>query len=344
MFKFGKKKIKESTVSVDIGTQYVKIVELAPVAQGYAIKKYKILNLVADGKRFLPREISRLIKKSFSDMNIDTSSVKTSVSGKSLIVRHVDLPKMSKKELKTSLRYQADLHIPFDLDEALYDAYVINDAANVQENRMKVIIVALKRKEAEEVLDTIKKSGYGLDLISVDSIALYNAFSHGLTETEKNETIALVDIGATKTNIHIVDKGASALCREIKFGGIKFTEMLIEGLGVNFDEAEQKKVAGDDAILSFEMEAFKPLVRDIRASFDYYEGMMGASLQKLYLSGGGALTRGITEYLKEHLGIPVLIWNPLRKIDDSGLEDKEFLIGNSPLLSVSLGIAMSSGG
>ena len=344
MFKFGKKKLRESSVAIDIGTQYVKIVELVPAGQGYAIKNYKILNLVSDGKRFLSREISRLIKKSLSEMGIDSSLVKTCVSGKSLIVRHVDLPKMSKNELKSSLRYQADLHIPFSLDEALYDAYIINNAPNVAENRMKVIIVALKRKEADETIDTIIKANLSVDLISVDSIALYNAFSYGLTDSEKNETIALLDIGAAKTNIHIVDRGASALCREVKFGGIKFTEMLIEGMGLSFDEAEQKKVAGDDAMLSFGSEAMKPLVRDIRASFDYYEGMMGTSLQKLYLSGGGALARGITDYLKENIGVPVLLWNPLRKIDDSSLEDKDFLIGNSPLLSVCLGIAMSSGG
>ncbi|MBN1522239.1 MAG: type IV pilus assembly protein PilM, partial [Candidatus Aureabacteria bacterium] len=257
------------------------------------------------------------------------------------IVRHVELPKMTIQELKSSLRYQADLHIPFNLDEAYYDAHILEDKENLPENKMRVIIVAIKRKDAEEVVDIITKAGYSIDLLSVDSVALFNAFNYGLTDNEKSEIIALVDIGASKTNINIIDKGESALCREIKYGGIKFTEMLIEGFNIGFDEAEQKKLAGDDAILSFAGEAYKPIVRDIRASFDYFEGMMGTSIQKLYLSGGGSLARGITDYLKEKLGIPVVIWNPIRKVDDSSLEDKDFLIGNSPLLTVCMGTAMS---
>jgi type IV pilus assembly protein PilM len=344
MFKFGKAKGKETTVAIDIGTQYVKIVELVPSGSGFRIKNFKILNLVADGKRFLSKEISRLVKKAFGDMTIEEKFVKTAVSGKSLIVRHVDLPKMNKNELKSSLRYQADLHIPFNLDEAMYDAHILTNGSVAAEGRMKVIIVAIKRSDADEVIDTIRKAGYMITLVSVDSIALFNAFDYGITEAEKGETIALVDIGASKTSIHVVDKGLSALCREIKYGGIKFTEMLMEGMGLGFDDAEKKKLSGEDAILSFAAESYKPLVRDIRASFDYFEGMMGSSVQKVYLSGGGALTRGITDYLKEKLGIPAILWNPLRKIEDSALHDKEFLIANSPLLSICMGLALSTGG
>ena len=341
MFNLKKKKSKKSNVAIDIGTQCVKIVDLERTSQGYRIKNFKVLNLVIDGKRFLSKEITRLIKKAFSEMSINVKSVKTSVSGKSLIVRHVELPKMSKKELKSSLRYQADLHIPFDLDEAFYDAHILPPQKGAPENRMQVIIVAIKRREADEVINTIKRAGYGIDLVTVDSVALYNVFDYGLTDAEKNETVALIDIGATRTNINIVDKGISMLCREMKYGGLKFTEMLIEGLNIGFDEAELKKLSGDDSIISFASEAYKLLARDIRASFDYFEGMMGGSVQKIYLSGGGALARGMTDYMKEKLGIPVVLWNPLRKIDDNDLPDKEFLIGHSTLLAVTMGIAMS---
>ena len=130
-FNFRKKKGKESSVAIDIGTQYVKIVELVPENQGYKIKNYKILNLVSDGKRFLSREISHLIKKAFSDMAIEANIVKSSISGKSLIVRHVDLPKMTKQELKSSLRTQlgALLAMPaFDAIKRMMDPAEIGAA------------------------------------------------------------------------------------------------------------------------------------------------------------------------------------------------------------------------
>ena len=105
-----------------------------------------------------------------------------------------------------------------------------------------------------------------------------------------------------------------------------------------------KKLAGDNSIVPYISETFKPLIRDIRASFDYFEGLMGGSIQKVYLSGGGSLTRGIVDLFKERLGVSVLLWNPLRQIDDSALmdKDKEFLISHSSFLSVCMGIAETS--
>jgi type IV pilus assembly protein PilM len=344
MFKIGKKKTESLSVSIDIGTQYIKIVAINKTDQGISINNYKVLNLVSDGKRFLQKEISQLIKKSITEMTLSPKFVKSSISGKSLIVRHVELPKMTLRELKSSLKYQADMHIPFSLDEAFYDAFILNNApVSSGANKMKVLITAVKKIDADDVISTIKKAGYFIDMLTVDSVALFNAFEYGMTESEKKETIALIDIGASKTNINIVDKGVSHLCREIKYGGIKVTEMLMENFNMPFDKAEEKKLAGDEAILPLAIESFKPLVRDARASFDYFEGMVGASVQKVYLSGGGALTRGLIDYLKEKLGAQVLLWNPLRKFDDTALQpkDKEFLISNSSLLTVGLGIAMS---
>ena len=337
----GKKKEKNVSLAVDIGTQNLKIVELQKGDKKNKLLNFKVINLVADGKRYIPKEISKILKKSLSEMGISSKSVKTTVSGKSLIVRHVELPKMSVAELKSSLKYQADLHIPYSLDDAYYDAYIFENAKGLPENRMKALIVALKKSEANENIDILYKAGLDIELITVNSVALYNIFENGIKESEKNEVIALVDIGSSKTTLSIIDKGEFALSREIKYGGLHFTEVLMEGLNLSFDDSESKKIAGDDIILPFTNEAYKPILRDIRASFDYFEGMMGLSVSKIYLSGGGALARGVSDYLKDKLGVQSLIWNPLRNIDESVISDKEGLVKNASSLTVCLGTAIS---
>ena len=339
---FGKKKEKNSSVAIDIGTQNLKIVEIEKSEKSIKLLNFKVLNLVIDGKRYLPKEISKMLKKALSEMGISTKLVKTSVSGKSLIVRHVELPKMTVAELKSSLKYQADLHIPYNLDEAYYDASIVENAKGVPENKMKALIVAIKKSDAEENLDILEKAGLDIELLTVDSIALFNVFESNIKANEKEEVIALIDIGSTKTTVNIVDKGESVLSRELKYGGLKFTEVLMEGLNTNFDDAEKKKISGNDIILPFVNEAYKPIIRDIRASFDYFEGMMGISINKLYLSGGGALSRGITDYFKDKLGIPCLLWNPLRGIDENAVEDKEGLVKNASSLTISIGTAIST--
>ena len=69
MFGFRKKgHLKGRKLVVDIGTQYVKVVDLQ-LKKGLAkLNAFRILNLVTGGRRFINKEISKIIKKSVLDI------------------------------------------------------------------------------------------------------------------------------------------------------------------------------------------------------------------------------------------------------------------------------------
>lgn len=336
---FGKKKFnKNRKIILDIGTQYVKIVDMLIAKHEAKLNSYRILNLVQGGKRFIGKEISKIIKKSLLDMKINENLIYTSISGKSVIVRFMDMPAMSQKELKNSLRYQSDLRLPFDLNEALVDIQIINPKSEA-EGKMKVVVAAVPKKEAEKILDIIKGATLACLKIDVDAIAIANAFEWGRVK-EDEEVVALVNIGAARTNLSIVNRGMPVLCRELNYGGINITETISQNLEIGFDEAEEKKIKGDSSIMNIMEEALKPISIGLMQSFDFYEGSSGVHIPKIFLSGGGAEIRGIIDFLKATFNRNVVIWNPLRSIDFSAIEDKELLQSNSPILAVALGIGL----
>ena len=82
------------------------------------------------------------------------------------------------------------------------------------------------------------------------------------------------------------------------------------------------------------------IVRQLRTSFDYYEGLSGKDVAKVYLSGGGAMLNGFVEFLSENLALPVDMWDPLTGIDTTEFESDERLKTIRPTLDVAVGLAL----
>jgi type IV pilus assembly protein PilM len=341
MFGIGTSKNQGRMLLIDIGMQYVKILDFSVKKNQAKLHNFKVLNLIQGGKRFIAKEISKIIKKSVQDLGITQRLVYTSLAGKSVIVRFLEVPKMSLKELKSSLKYQSELHLPFDLNEAIFDCQILEDSAAGTTGKIKVVVAAAPKKESLKVVDIIKGAGFIPRKIDVDAIALSNAFEWGAPKDE-GENIALVHIGATRTLLTIVKNRIPSLCRELNYGGIVFTEGISSSLEIDFDTAEQKKIIGEESVSKILEGAIRPLCSGLAQSFDFFEGSAGGAISKVYLSGGSAMIRGISDIIKDNLNRSVYLWDPLRSIaiDDLGDREKELLQSQSTLLTIALGMGL----
>ncbi len=86
------------------------------------------------------------------------------------------------------------------------------------------------------------------------------------------------------------------------------------------------------------------LVDEIRGSLDYYASTTpGAPAERVVLSGGGSLLRGLAERLGQALRIPVTAGDPMTNmtIGKTGLDDEQ-LHHLRPLAAVPVGLAMGA--
>src|ERR1041385_841713 len=107
-----------SYVGLDIGSTFMKVAEVRRSAKG--------LELVALGYAETPQEayensvivdvaaMSKAVKALLKDSGITSRQCVSSISGQSaVVVRVIEVPKMNPAELKETMNYEVERHVPF---------------------------------------------------------------------------------------------------------------------------------------------------------------------------------------------------------------------------------------
>ncbi len=337
--KFIKPKAKLS-VGLDIGNSSVKVVQL--LTQPGSLFKELVSFDIQRFKSSKSADITQAVKKSLENAQISTKSVNTSVAGQAVIVRYVQMPKMTREELLKALKLGLGKYIPFNLDEVNYDFQILGDGGEGKgQKMMKVLLVAVKKEVIEERIKILQDAGLTPGVIDVDSFAIVNSFR--LVQQENKGIIAILDIGADITSTTILRNNIPHFNRDIPIGGRHLTKAIIEEFEMTEEEADDLKHNPKDRygdLISAIRSVLDSIASEIQMSFNYAESQMGGSVQKIFLTGGTAKFKGIDKVLNSILGIDVEVWDPTRILQINPDLPKERLIEVGPLLTVSIGLAL----
>ncbi|MHC4341086.1 MAG: type IV pilus assembly protein PilM [Planctomycetota bacterium] len=337
-----KRKIK-SLIGLDIGSRTIKAVELTREGHGFVMTGYGQTEVLSEDQR--PDAILEVLR----DNAFHTKRVVTAVYGKSVIVRYLSMMRMPEEDLRNAIRYEADKYIPFDVEDVVMDSQPFADEGMVEgaENEMRVLLVAVKRALIEDHVSLLNGLGLQPTVIDVDSFAVGNAFElargGAFYEEDAGRAIALLDIGANKTNINIFLGGTSYFTREIYLAGDDFTHAIAKRLSVDNDSAElRKRDPGDhpEEVMEAVMPTFDDLANEVLLSFDYFENQFDREVEEVFLSGGGARLAGVEEALERTLNRPTQRWDPTEGIEiHEGTVDGDTVRGNAGQLAVAVGLA-----
>lgn len=348
MFRRGK-----SIVGLDLGSQVVKAIEISLEGPEPVITGFARVEIPPGGDK------NQALAEVFKRGRFRSKQVVTGVSGQSVVVRYVTMPRMSENELKQAIRIEADRYVPFDLDEVMLDCQPLarrsrgGPEGELENNdQMHVLLVACRNQVLNDQIGTVVGQGLAPTVIDVNTFALANAWELCGLPTEEIEStgeggeergIALVDIGASLTSINVLCRGETCFSREIGMGGHAMTQAVARRLGVEVFEAEAIKRAGDEKEAEV-MRAITPVLEDLTSeislSLDYVENHEGLRVEEILLSGGGVLAPGAVDYIEQATARTTRTWNPLeglRVADDR--VDVEELEAWAPTLVVAVGLA-----
>jgi len=274
-------------------------------------------------------------KKLLSENKIKAREVYISVPASSVVIRYLKIPYMPESELREVIKFEAEEHIPFEVEQALLDFHITKDFVEKEERMMEVLLVAAKRDVVHEYLHIFQKIGLEVAYINVDTFGIEDAWEigeEGGTAAEK--VTALVDIGARTTNINVIEGSSSSFNRDIIVGGNDFTDAVKDEFGISFSEAEKKKeekgaillgeeygtVTDDErGRISYCLESVASrLLDELDRSFTYYYTQLPSykkNIDKIVLSGGSANLPNLGNFLSQGLGIDVVLANPLANLD-----------------------------
>ena len=337
-------------VGVDIGSSSVKAVELQGKNGDFQLVSLGYEGLqpdsVVDGQIMELNAVSTAIGNIFTEHKIKTTKVAAGVNGHSVIVKNIVLPQMTDDELQESFAWHAEEHIPFDISDVNLDYHVTDSTPEA----IHVLLAACKRDKVANLKQAIQLAGKQPAVIDVDAFALQNCYELNY-DPQPGQVVALLNIGASTTNINILNGNRSVFTRDATFGGNQYTSLLQKELGLTFDQAEQVK-RGMPLPESVEQRDIQPildtvsdiLALEIQKTMDFYRATVEdgeEAVQQILVSGGGSKLRGLVEFLASRFEVSVEVFDPFRKIrvDARGF-DPDYMREVVPEMAIAVGLAL----
>lgn len=329
-----------TAVGLDIGSYSIKCVEVTRLDGKPRLDRVMILPVDTSQ----PAKLSAALRVLQDPFLTPAKPVRISVSGgSSLIIRRISLPSMTASELKGAIRFEAESHIPFSIDECQLDFHILGQKPD---RTMDVLLVAAKKDFIQQRLKLLGELNVVPEIIDVDIFCLINAFEM-LGESQAEQAYGVLNVGHRMSSFAIMAGGTPFFVREIPAGAVSVTKELASIRQIPEAEADALKIEQPkEALADLELataRGFQPLINEIRHSVDYYENDQD-ELRTIYLSGGGSLSAGASRILSEELGKKVLVWDNTKKLDIFGELDRAYLVAHAQELNVALGMVLQTGG
>jgi type IV pilus assembly protein PilM len=344
-------------IGLDIGSTSVKMIQLKETRRRgeviYTLQNFGMKPLppeaIVDNALMNSTAIVQAIQELIGEMRIKQKETAISVSGHSVIIKKIQMPRMTPDELEESIQWEAEQYIPFDVKDVNIDTQILTEGADAT-GQMDVLLVAAKKDMINDYTTVVTEAGLIPVVVDVDSFAVQNMFSANYDVADA-DTVVLINAGASVVNINILSRGATVFTRDVTIGGNQFTEEIQKQLNVSYEEAEALKIGGgrgeSDAVVPQEVERVmagvaEQVAGEIQRSLDFYAGTTAdASFSKVYLSGGTAKIPALFKTIEARVGVPVEILNPFKNVEiDNRKFDPTFIMEIAPMAAVAVGLAL----
>lgn len=330
-------------VGLDIGSVSIRAVEATLAKDRPVINEFAQIALpagsVVAGVVKDDRAVTSALRQLWAAQNFSTKNVVLGVAHQQVVVRELEVANLPPKELRRALPFLARDVLPLAPDQAVLDFYPLEKVA--KGDTVRGLLIAAPKDPVIETVRAVEHAGLHVSHVDLSCFAALRAAAHLAHDTE-----ALLDLGASGTNIVVHTDGTPMIVRTVPRGGAEITKVLATRLGVDTAQAETAKCrvglnpARDEETAEIVEEALRPLINEIRSSFTYFAtANPGHRVRRLALVGGAALLPGLADRLTDELGVPTYLSDPLQRVHDvrkGGRHDALARLRSSAAVSIGL--------
>lgn len=340
----------KNLLGLDIGASSIKACLLKDTKKGLQLELFDSIELpdeaIVEGAVMNAGAIVSAIRELLSRNKIRRKECALAVSGYSVIIKKVTLPLMTPEELDESIQWEAEQYIPFDINDVFLDVGILSQRP--AQGQMDVLLVAAKKETVNDYVNVAREAGLLPVVMDVEACCLQNMFevNYGVAS---GETVVLIDVGSSVTNINVLSDGVTTFTRDIAMAGHLFTEEIQKQMNITYEEAEAYKRGGHggDAVVPEEVERVMAQVAEsvageVRRTLDFYAATSASSLfSRIFLSGGSGRIPVLGRTISRVCGVAVELLNPFARISyDPKQYSAEYLQEMAPSAGVAVGLGL----
>ena len=348
---FSKK--KPPLLGVDISSSAVKVLELSKNGDSFRVERYAVeplpQNAVVEHKITEVEPVAEAVERAIKRSGTRYKHVAVAVPAASVITKTIKMPAaMAANERQAQLEMEADHYIPYPLDEVNLDFCVLG-ASESNPDEVDVLMAACRKEVVDDYLAVIQTSGLIPSVVDIETYAMESAY--GLLAAHMpggglEKTLAMLDVGATTTNINVVHNNRSVYTRDHVFGGRQLTEEIQRRYGLSYEEAGLAKKQGGLPD-NYQTDVLRPFMEAMcqeimRALQFFYSASPFNSVDQIVMAGGCAQIAGIDELVAARIGVPAMVANPFASMSLASRIKPQLLSNDAPSLMISCGLAMRS--
>jgi len=338
-------------VGLDISSTAVKLLELGRSGDKIRVESYAVEPLPANSvieKNISDVEaVGEAIKRALKRSGSRCKHAAAAVAGSAVITKTISMPSnLSDDEMEQEIQNEADQYIPYPLEEVNLDFEVLGQSEN-DPDRVEVLLAASRSENVDIRVAAIEEAGLKARIMDVEAYAMENVFqmlAPTMPDQGIDQTIAIIDVGATMTTLNVLHDLKTIYTREQVFGGKQLTEEIQRRYGLSYEEAGMAKRQGGlpDNYVPEVLEPFKEaMTQQVSRSLQFFfSSSQYSSVDHIILAGGSAMLPGIDEMIANKLGVHTSVANPFTNMTLASKVKAQSLSNDASSLVIACGLAM----
>ena len=310
---------KRVLVGLDIGSEKTKAVVLHRPHGRVTVRQAAIASTPAsaltEGVFTDSIAVADHVRSMLRTFGIRQRNVVVAAAGEKVFLRLEVVPEDRDGDLLSFAREAAQKVLPCSIDSAVLDYELVETPAGAPR---EIIWAATTTERIEWLREAVTLAGKTPLIVDVEACALANAFVHS-AEPKPDQTSLLVHIGARSLNMCLM-RGKALM------GSHQATEALNRRAPAGRESLPDRVAAALEQCWGLRKKTAEP-----------------HGIGQIYLSGGGAREKMMSDNLEHRFGLPVRELDPFRTVSYSPSSDAGRLIReHAPAFTVAVGLALRS--
>ncbi len=228
-------------------------------------------------------------------------------------VLHLEVPFQRREDVEDVLPHFLMDELPISFDDIIHDFVVI---PGKQAGQFEALVGFVKREKMRLFLDDCKATGIDPAVVGVPELMLRYAGQPALEHSI--DSYGVIDIGHRFTRLLVMSEGKPVVAHTARRAGAAITDAIAQNFQISEEEARRLKheegivgsaAAGGDRqvrkLAGTIEESLRPVIRDLRRSFQSAYAKYGVAVDEIYICGGTSRLHGLHDYLEGEFDVPV---------------------------------------